>query len=222
VDNPYQHRDLNAEPIILPLGKVVCVGRNYLDHIQELNNAVPEQALLFMKPSTALCYLSSPVFIPKNHGACHNELEIAVLLDRSLKNASLEQAKNAIWGYGLALDLTLRDVQGELKSQGHPWERAKSFDASCPISPFVAHSQILNDQPLQFALQVNDELRQQGSSENMIRDIASLIVEISHSFTLLPGDIVLTGTPKGVGALQVDDKLTVSLAGHFSLETSVI
>ena len=222
VDNPYQHRELNAEAINLPLGKVVCVGRNYLDHIQELNNEVPEQALLFIKPSTALRYLSSPVFIPKNHGACHNELEIAVLLDQPLKNASLEQAKNAIWGYGLALDLTLRDLQSELKLQGHPWERAKSFDASCPISAFVARSQILNDQSLRFALQVNDELRQQGSSEYMIRDIASLIVEISHSFTLLPGDIVLTGTPKGVGALQVDDKLTVSLAEHFSLETRVI
>jgi 2-keto-4-pentenoate hydratase/2-oxohepta-3-ene-1,7-dioic acid hydratase in catechol pathway len=222
VDKTYQHRDLNAASINLPVGKVVCVGRNYLDHIQELNNAVPEQALLFIKPSTALRYLSSPVFIPKNRGACHHELEIAVLLDQRLCNASLEQARNAIWGYGLALDLTLRDLQSELKSQGHPWERAKSFDASCPISAFVAGSQFLPEQPLQFALQVNDELRQQGSSASMMRDIAGLLVEISHSFTLLPGDIVLTGTPKGVGALQVDDKLTVTLAEHFSLESKVI
>jgi 2-keto-4-pentenoate hydratase/2-oxohepta-3-ene-1,7-dioic acid hydratase in catechol pathway len=222
VDKPYQHLELNAKAIDLPLGKIVCVGRNYLDHIQELNNEVPDQALLFMKPNTALRYLSSPVSVPKNLGTCHYELEIAVLLNRPLQNANLEQAWNAVWGYGLALDLTLRDLQNNLKSKGYPWERAKSFDASCPISPFIARSQFLENQPLQFTLQINDDIRQQGSSENMMRDIAKLIVEISHSFTLLPGDIVLTGTPKGVGALQVDDKLIVSLAGHFSLETRVI
>lgn len=218
----YQHRDLNAAAINLPVGKVVCVGRNYLAHIQELNNPVPEQALLFIKPSTALCYLSSPVLIPKNHGACHNEIEIAVLIKKVLTNATAQQAQEAIWGYGLALDLTLRDLQSELKSKGHPWERAKAFDASCPMSGFVPLAHVPAEGELEFSLQVNGLPRQQGSSASMMRDIISLLVEISQTFTLLPGDIVLTGTPQGVAELKVSDKLSISFAGCFSVETEVV
>ena len=218
----YRHEDILAQKIDLPVGKIVCVGRNYLDHIQELNNPIPEQALLFIKPSTALTRLSSPVYIPKTHGRCDNEVEIAVLIKHSLNNVMPEQAQNAIWGMGLALDLTLRDVQSKLKSQGHPWERAKAFDGSCPISGFVAQQELNPANPLLFNLKVNQQLRQQGSSDEMMRDIVSLLVEISQNFTLLPGDIVLTGTPKGVAALHSGDKLTVNLDGHFSITTEVV
>jgi 2-keto-4-pentenoate hydratase/2-oxohepta-3-ene-1,7-dioic acid hydratase in catechol pathway len=217
----YQHVDTLGNPIPLPAGKVVCVGRNYLDHIQELNNKVPEQALLFIKPATALCDLSEPVVIPKNLGSCHNELEIAVLIQQRLCKASPAQAAEAVWGFGLALDLTLREVQDKLKANGQPWERAKAFDLSCPVSGFVAVAEIghepQNWQGLEFALSVNGEIRQQGNSANMLRDIVSLLVEISDSFTLLPGDMVLTGTPKGVGPLEVGDNLSVSLTDYLSV-----
>ena len=218
----YQHQNLNAEVIDLPVGKVVCVGRNYLAHIQELNNAVPEQALLFIKPSTALCFLSAPVFIPKNHGGCHHETEIAVLIQQGLTNASAKDAQAAIWGYGLALDLTLRDLQSELKSNGHPWERAKAFDGSCPMSGFVPLADIPLQGELEFSLQINGLPRQQGCSANMIRDVVSLLVEISQTFTLLPGDIVLTGTPEGVADLITKDQLSLSLEGYFSVDTEVV
>lgn len=218
----YRHENILAQEINLPPGKVVCVGRNYLDHIQELNNSVPEQALLFIKPSTALTHLSSPVYIPKTLGCCDNEIEIAVLIRHALKNATPKQAQEAIWGYGLALDLTLRDLQSTLKSQGHPWERSKAFDASCPISGFVAEQELKRADPLHFSLYVNQQLRQKGSSCDMMRDIVSLLVEISQCFTLLPGDIVITGTPKGVSALHAGDQLTISLDGHFSISTEVV
>jgi 2-keto-4-pentenoate hydratase/2-oxohepta-3-ene-1,7-dioic acid hydratase in catechol pathway len=218
----YCHTGLDGQTIDLPLGKIVCVGRNYLAHIQELNNAVPDEALLFIKPSTALCDVSKPVKIPKDKGECHNEVEVAVLINKVLKNTNVQEAQDAIWGYGLALDLTLRDVQSELKSKGHPWERAKSFDGSCPLSVFVPATSVSSKDELKFSLQVNEQLRQQGYSRDMMRDIVSLLVEISHTFTLLPGDVILTGTPEGVAQLRAKDMLCLSLDGFFSVNTEVV
>ena len=220
-DLVYQHTDEHAQPINLPAGKVVCVGRNYLMHIQELNNAVPDKPLLFIKPSTSLVKLSDAIYIPSDKGSCHNEVELAILINQPLKNASEAQAEQAIYGYGLALDLTLRDLQDDLKRQGHPWERAKAFDGSCPVSYFVPKARIADHQNVSFRLQVNGHTRQHGNSKDMLVAINALISEISHTFTLLPGDIVLTGTPKGVGPLYAGDRLEVSLDGIFSIATEV-
>ena len=138
----YQHHFISGDVIDLPIGKVVCVGRNYLEHIKELNNDIPKQPLLFIKPSTALCDIQQPIYIPKGQGSCHNELELAILIGERLTNGNEKSAKQGILGVGLALDLTLRDVQDQLKADGQPWERAKSFDSSCPISNFVPVSDI--------------------------------------------------------------------------------
>ncbi|QHJ10931.1 putative protein YcgM [Paraglaciecola mesophila] len=217
----YQHHDVNGRPIDLPVGKVVCVGRNYLEHIQELNNEVPEQPLLFIKPSTALCDVQQPISIPKDKGSCHNELEIAILVGKQLTDCDEDTAKRSIQGVGLGLDLTLRDVQGALKAKGQPWERAKGFDFSCPISPFVSIDKIDIEGNIEFSLSVNDNVRQQGNSANMMHCITSLLVDISKSFTLLPGDIVLTGTPKGVGPLKEGDELRLVLKEHLLIKTKV-
>ena len=218
----YVHVDSEGNTIPLPVGKVVCVGRNYLKHIQELNNEVPTEPLLFMKPATALCSLNKPVAIPKGMGACHNELEVAVLINASLTHATSQQAEAAIWGVGLGLDLTLRDVQSRLKKQGHPWERAKAFDNSCPISQFVGKQRVDNYTYLNFSLLVDGNLRQSGNTKQMMIPILNLLVEISKSFTLLPGDIVMTGTPEGVGPLSIHEKLVVKLEEHFSVNTYVV
>lgn len=217
----YQHYDIDGNAIPLATGKVVCVGRNYLDHIEELNNVVPDEALLFIKPTTALCSVTEPLVVPSGLGSCHNELEIAVLIKNKLTKADPAEIKNAIWGYGLALDLTLRDVQDTLKGKGQPWERAKAFDLSCPISGFIRADKVNDPQALNFTLRVNEQIRQQGNSAYMLRAMEQLILEISHNFTLLPGDIVLTGTPKGVGPLQTGDTLAIELVGYFSLVTRV-
>lgn len=218
----YQHRNLQGLPFGLPTGKVVCVGRNYLDHIQELNNAVPGEPLLFLKPATALCHAGDVISIPTNRGACHNELEVAILIGEPLSNASAEQAKSAMAGVGLALDLTLRDLQDQLKQDGHPWERAKAFDNACPVSAFAPMSEVADVQALAFSLTINGQVRQRGNTHMMMRDTVSLLVAISEVFTLVPGDIVLTGTPKGVGPLQPDDTLTLSMSPWFDIHTRVV
>jgi len=221
LNNTYVHREWDGQQIDLPAGKVVCVGRNYLMHIKELNNAVPARPLLFIKPSTSLVAFSETLFIPDNQGECHNEVELAVLITKPLKKVRPEQVEQAIWGYGVALDLTLRDVQDELKRQGHPWERAKAFDGSCPMSPFVAKAKVKQQQDLHFSLLVNGQVRQQGHSQDMLVSINNLLSEISQTFTLLPGDIVLTGTPKGVAALQQEDRLDIAFEDFFTISTKV-
>jgi 2-keto-4-pentenoate hydratase/2-oxohepta-3-ene-1,7-dioic acid hydratase in catechol pathway len=218
----YKHIDSDGKTIDLPVGKVVCVGRNYLQHIKELDNDIPSEPLLFTKPSTALSALNRPVVIPKNLGPCHNELEVAVLINSRLCQSSIKDAEAAIWGIGLGLDLTLRDVQSALKKQGHPWERAKAFDHSCPMSQFVVKDKMGPLSSIDFSLNVNDEIRQQGNSQEMLYPILKLLVNISNTFTLLPGDIVMTGTPKGVATLLVDDQLIIELNGQFSIRTHVV
>jgi 2-keto-4-pentenoate hydratase/2-oxohepta-3-ene-1,7-dioic acid hydratase in catechol pathway len=216
------HIDSDGNKIDLPVGKVVCVGRNYLQHIKELKNEVPSQPLLFIKPSTALSPLNEPICIPKKLGHCHNELELAVLIKTSLCQASIQEVEAAIWGVGLGLDLTLRDVQNTLKKQGHPWERAKAFDCSCPMSQFVMLDNVEKLSNIEFCLSVNSDIRQQGNSQGMLFPVLELLVDISNTFTILPGDIVMTGTPEGVAALSVGDQLKIELNGHFSVRTCVV
>lgn len=211
----YHHQDIAGEAIDLPAGKIVCIGRNYLDHIRELENNIPEQALLFIKPSTALCSIEQPLFLPQNLGECHNEVELALLVKDKIDKHSHENFSASIWGVGLGLDLTLRDLQTKLKSSGQPWERAKAFDHSCPMTQFVPIDEFTSLDDIEFSLTVNEQLRQNGNSNKMMRSIDMLIDEIRQVFTLLPGDIILTGTPAGVGALQSGDKLALSLANRY-------
>lgn len=208
----YQHRYLEGDPLDLPVGKVVCIGRNYLDHIRELNNAVPETPILFMKPATALLSLDEPIRLPVGQGECHHEVELAVLVGRALRDADAATAQNAVVGYGIALDLTLRDLQNELKKKGHPWETAKAFDGSCPLSPFVKPGALADPQATDLTLRINGEPRQQGNTRLMMIGIFELVAYISTHFTLQPGDVVLTGTPAGVGPLQSGDQLVLGLA----------
>lgn len=217
----YKHLNQDGSLIDLPVTRALCIGRNYMDHIAELKNAVPDEALIFMKPAPALCHLSETLIIPTDKGECHNELEVAVLINQPLCHANEDEVEKAICGVGLALDLTLRDVQSKLKEKGHPWERAKAFDLSCPVSPFIPYDHISDLQALHFTLKVNNEVRQQGETAKMMRPVLKMVAEMSEIFTLQPGDIVLTGTPKGVGPLESGDEITVSLEGHLTLSTSV-
>lgn len=221
IDTVYQHRDWQGQAIALPVGKVLCIGQNYQDHIQEMNSKTAPQALFFIKPTTALRPLAPVFAIPSQHGAVHNETEIAVLIQQPLSNATAAEVQAAIWGYTLALDLTLRDVQAELKKLGRPWEIAKGFDGACPTAGFLPAALVADPQQLQFSLKVNNELRQQGDARLMIRSINQMLVEMSQWFTLLPGDIVLTGTPAGVGPLQHQDQLKLTLSPWLDVMTTV-
>lgn len=216
----YQHRFTDGKPCLLQPGKVVCVGRNYADHIAELSNAVPKEPLLFIKANNSLTPFHDVIHIPVT-GECHNELELAFLLGKPLRNADISQVYNAIAGVGLALDLTLRDKQSELKANGHPWERAKAFDGSCPVSEFMSVSADTLNAAFQFQLEVNGHCRQQGDSSNMLWQWPELLAHVSQTFTLFPGDIVLTGTPKGVGPLVSGDQIKASLHNMLTCEATV-
>ena len=217
----YQHRDLQGQPLPYGVGKVVCVGRSYADHAAELNNPIPSEPLLFIKPASSLVGLTAPLVLPKGQGAIHHEVEVALLIGRRLCQADAAQAMSAIVGVGLALDLTLRDVQDTLKKQGHPWERAKAFDGSCPISPFVAPDTLMDLGALDFSLLVNGQLRQTGNTRNLMWPIGELLAFMSQCFTLEPGDIVLTGTPKGVAELRAKDSLELQLNGQLRFSATV-
>jgi 2-keto-4-pentenoate hydratase/2-oxohepta-3-ene-1,7-dioic acid hydratase in catechol pathway len=217
----YSHT-LDASPQTLPVGKVVCVGRNYAEHARELNNPVPLEPVLFIKPSTALVNLERPVSIPLQFGSCHFETEMAVLIGKGLTSCNEQQAASAIIGVGVALDLTLRDLQSALKEKSLPWEKAKAFDGACPMSKFVGIQNINDLQNQQIQLRQNGELRQDGNSADMLTPVLPLLVYISQFFTLSPGDIVLTGTPAGVGPLAVGDSLEISLGDIIKVQTDIV
>lgn len=214
----YQHLDIHGQTLPYAVGKVVCVGRSYQEHAAELNNPIPSQPLLFIKPATSLVGFSEPLVLPQGQGAIHHEVEVALLIGQRVSKASVSEALLAVKGVGLALDLTLRELQDMLKTKGHPWERAKAFDGSCPMSPFVPIDDISDVQQLDFSLHLNGQLRQQGNTRDLMWPMAALLAEISQCFTLEPGDVVLTGTPKGVGELNAQDTLELQLDNqhHFS------
>ncbi|PHM24666.1 fumarylacetoacetate hydrolase family protein [Xenorhabdus ehlersii] len=217
----YQHQDWQGVLLDFPANKVVCVGSNYDKHMKEMGSQSTEEPVIFIKPETALCDLRQPVFIPQELGAVHHEIELAVLIGSTLKNTNEERVSQAIAGFAVALDLTLRDLQREFKQSGQPWEKSKAFDRSCPISGFIPVNAFGDPQNAELSLTVNGELRQNGNTSDMRMPIIPLISYMSRFFTLRPGDIILTGTPEGVGPLQSGDILDVSLNEHV-LTTRVI
>ncbi|WP_024555179.1 fumarylacetoacetate hydrolase family protein [Franconibacter helveticus 513] len=218
----YQHHNWHGALLDFPVSKVVCVGSNYAKHIQEMGSATPEEPVLFLKPETALCDLRQPLALPQGLGEVHHEVELAVLIGATLKQATPEHVGKAIAGYGVALDLTLRELQSKMKKAGQPWEKAKAFDNSCPVSGFIPAAEFQSDpQNTPLSLIVNGETRQNGTTADMIHKILPLIAYMSRFFTLRAGDVILTGTPEGVGPLASGDELEVRFNGE-SLATRVL
>ena len=204
------------------VGKIVCIGRNYVEHIKELGHAVPDKPVIFIKPASSIVFDGGFVIIPDYSSDCHHEVELAVLIGSTAKHVSVETALDHIAGYGVALDLTLRDVQSTQKEKGLPWEIAKCFDTSCPLSEFIPADRIVDPQNLQIELLVNGELRQSGSTSQMMRPVAELIAAASAYFTLEKGDVLLTGTPHGVGRIVSGDRLeaTIESVGELRVQVS--
>jgi len=215
----YQHQFIDNSPCNLPPGKVVCVGLNYAAHVAEMNSQNIGEPLLFIKPATALTPIQAPIRIPEGRGACHFESEMALLIGQPLKRCREEDVLEAIAGVGIALDLTLRDLQKQLKTAGQPWEKAKGWDGACPLSSFVKTEAVKDLQDVDIKLWQNGELKQDGNTRQMLTPVVPLITYISQFFTLQPGDVVLTGTPEGVGPLQKEDTLKLQLGGLLETET---
>lgn len=198
------------------MSKVICVGRNYADHAKELGNAVPTSPILFSKPTSSIVTCAQGIDIQDitqagKLGSLHFECELSVRIGSSIKNATLSQAKEAIDAVTLGLDLTLRDIQNTLKEKGHPWERAKAFDGACVLGNWVSSEQIADYTNTHYELAINGATRQVGNTSLMLFPVFELLVDISKQFTLNVGDIIMTGTPKGVGALHQDDAIEMVL-----------
>ena len=188
--------------------KIICVGRNYVEHIKELNNEQPEDPVIFMKPETAVPLKNEPFFYPDFSQDVHHEVEILVKISRVGKNIEEKFAHKYYDEIGVGVDFTARDLQSKLKAKGLPWELAKGFNGSAPISGFVPKSDFPDLKNLNFHLDVNGETRQQGNTSLMLFQVDYLISFVSRFFLLQQGDILFTGTPKGVGPVQIGDKLT--------------
>lgn len=213
---------LRGQPWQKPLGKIVCVGRNYAEHAHELGNSVPEQPLLFIKPATAAVALQGELKLPRGRGPVHYETELALLIGQRLTQADPSESWAAVAGVGLALDLTLRELQTQLKQQGHPWELAKGWDGACPLTTSVPVQEVDDWRQLELSLAINGVERQRGRADQMLTTPPELLSYISQFFTLEPGDLVLTGTPSGVGELLPGDHLELELKSLLKAEARVV
>ncbi|MGI4834756.1 MAG: fumarylacetoacetate hydrolase family protein [Janthinobacterium lividum] len=202
--------------------KIICIGRNYADHIAELHNETPAAPVIFLKPETALVQRGQPFFVPDFSQDVHHELELVLRVCKNGRHIEENFAHTYFDAIGLGVDFTARDLQSELKKKGLPWELAKAFDGSAPISPtFKPVADFPDLANINFQLEVNGELRQQGNSGLMLHPFAKIIAFVSRYITLKQGDLIFTGTPAGVGPVQPGDELRGYLEGELLLEVPV-
>ncbi len=203
------------------VGKIVCVGRNYAEHAKELGNEIPEKPVIFLKPSSALIHSGGKIIHPSFSKDMHHEVELVLLIGKHVKNANKSEAEDAIIGYGVGLDMTLRDIQNELKKKGHPWTIAKCFDTSAVVSDFILKSDYNLTLDEEISLSVNGQIKQKEKLNKMLFSPAEIVEYISSLMSLEEGDLVFTGTPAGVGKVEVGDRLLGKVEGVGELEVEV-
>lgn len=187
--------------------KIICIGRNYIDHAKELNNPIPKEPVFFLKPDTALLQNRVPFIYPSFTTDLHHEVEIVIKINKIGKHIEERFAHKYYNEISVGVDFTARDVQQQCKEKGLPWEKAKAFDGSAPTGKFIAISEITDISNLNFSIQVNGETKQNGNTKDMIFNINQIIAYVSQFFTLKIGDYIFTGTPAGVGPVKIDDKI---------------
>ena len=195
------------------VGKVMCIGRNYAEHAKELGNAVPESPMVFLKPSSSIISSGEDIVIPRMSQDVHHEVELVCLIGRKGKDIPTDRAMEYVAGYAVGLDMTARDLQSEAKSKGHPWSVAKGFDTFAPLGAFIERDAIKDVSNLNISLTIDGQIRQQGTTQDMIYGVSELISWCSSIFTLEPGDLLYTGTPKGVGPIQAGETLVAKIEG---------
>ncbi|WP_127131346.1 fumarylacetoacetate hydrolase family protein [Georgenia sp. SYP-B2076] len=201
---------------VIPRSKVIGIGRNYADHAAELGNEVPEEPIVFLKPNTSVIGPDDPIVLPPYSQEVHHEAELAVVISRLCKYVPVEKADDVIFGYTVANDVTARDVQ---RTDGQ-WTRGKAFDTSCPLGPYIALDLDVSD--LAVRARVDGELRQDGRTSQLVRSVPELVAYVSSIFTLLPGDVILTGTPAGVGPITVGQRVEVEVEGIGAMSNPVV
>jgi 2-keto-4-pentenoate hydratase/2-oxohepta-3-ene-1,7-dioic acid hydratase in catechol pathway len=201
---------------VIPRSKVACIGRNYAAHAAELGNDVPEEPLVFLKPNTSVVGPFDPVVYPRQSSNVHFEGELAVVIGRICRDVPVERVPEVIFGYTVANDVTARDLQ----EKDGQWTRAKGFDSFCPLGPWIETE--FNPSDVEVRTELNGEVKQLGRTSLMMFDVPAIIAHITSFMTLLPGDVVLTGTPAGVGPMQPGDQVSVAIEGLGTLTNQVV
>jgi len=201
---------------VIPRSKVVGVGRNYARHAAELGHEVPAEPLVFLKPNTSVIGPGEPIFHPTQSDNVHFEGELAVVIGRICRDVSVEDAPKVIFGYTIANDVTARDLQ----EKDGQWARAKGFDTFCPLGPWIETK--LDPAGLRITTTLNGDVKQDGRTSDMVFGVADLIAHVSSFMTLLPGDVLLTGTPEGVGPMRPGDEVSITVEGLGTLTNSVV
>lgn len=196
--------------------KIICVGKNYAEHAAEMNSAVPDEPVIFLKPNTSIIADEDAIVLPAQSNEVHYEAELAVVIGAVAKDVSVERAGEVIFGYTCANDVTARDLQAKDKQ----WTRAKGFDTFCPLGPWIETE--LNPDTLAISCEVNDEVKQSSNTKEMIRGVHEMVSWISKVMTLIPGDVILTGTPAGVGPIVAGDTVSVTIQGIGTLTNPVV
>ena len=205
----------------IPIGKLVCLARTYKKHAEEMDSDIPKMPLMFLKPASSVIFNGETIKIPEMSKCIHHEVELGVVIGQKCKNVLKNKTMNYILGYLVALDITARDLQSELKKKGWPWSIAKGFDTFAPISDVVLKEYVPNPQNLDISLKVNNEVKQSSNTGFMIFTIGEIIEFISKVMTLNPGDLIMTGTPEGVGEIVTGDVLEAQLGDICSLKVYV-
>jgi len=201
--------------------KIICIGRNYVEHARELNNQVPDEPVFFLKPDTAMIIRNRPFFYPEFSSNIHYEVELVLKISKNGRHILPEYAHTYYDEIGIGIDFTARDVQDALKQKGLPWEKAKAFDGSAPVSSFVSFDRFPDPKNIQFSLKKNGQTVQDGNSGLMIFDFNTILVHISKYVTLRMGDLVFTGTPAGVGPVTIGDRLEAFIEGEKMLKCDI-
>lgn len=219
LDQEHRLEDVRLLAPVLPRSKVVAIGKNYAAHAAEMGGEPPQEPLMFLKPNTSVVGPGDPIFYPPQTQDLHYEGELAVVIGRICRDVPPEQATDVIHGYTIANDVTARDLQ---RSDGQ-WTRAKGFDSFCPLGPWIETDLDPHDfaEGRRVQTHLNGDLKQDGSTSDLIFDIPTLVAYVSSVMTLLPGDVILTGTPEGVGPMNVGDEVEVSISGLGSLTNKV-
>ncbi len=203
----------------LTVNSIFCIGRNYIEHAKELDNPVPKSPVVFAKPASSLIFDNDSIIIPEQTKDVHHEVEMVVAIGKTGKQISKDSAFEYVAGYAIGIDVTARDIQSRLKEKSHPWDIAKGIDTFAPLGNFVPADQVSNSIPFHLSLTRNGQAVQSGTTSDMIFNTEHLIHHLSNYFTLNPGDLIFTGTPKGVGPITGGDTLHAQLNQDLSTLT---
>jgi len=206
----------------VPIGKIVCIGRNYAAHAKELGNEVPEFPVIFLKAASNVIYSGESVIHPDYSNNLHHEVELVLYIGETIKNADEQEAEDAIYGYAVGLDMTLRDLQFEFMKKGDPWTLSKSFDTSAVLSDFVLKKDYKLRGDEKISLSVNGTIRQNSTLNNMLFSPSKIVKYVSEKMTLEKGDLIFTGTPEGVGRVVPGDKISAEIENIGTLETTIV